>query len=55
VTIKPITVQEAGRRGGKARAEKYSSEQLREWARLGGWLKGRRRKKTRGTQKRGKQ
>jgi hypothetical protein len=41
---KPITVAEAGRRGGKARADKYSAEQLREWSRLGGWPKGRPRK-----------
>jgi len=55
VTNKPITVQEAGRRGGKARAKKYSTEQLSEWAKLGGWPKGRPRKKRLGTQKRGKQ
>ena len=42
---KPITVAEAGRRGGKARAKKHSPEQLREWARMGGWPKGRPRKK----------
>ncbi len=39
-----MTVAEAGRRGGKARAEKYPADQLREWARLGGWPKGRPRK-----------
>jgi len=43
----PMTVTEAGRRGGKARAKKYPHEQLREWARLGGWPKGRPRKKSR--------
>jgi len=47
---KPITVAEAGRRGGKARAERHSHEQLSAWAKLGGWPKGRPRKKT----KRGK-
>ena len=41
---KPLTVQDAGRRGGKARAKKYPHEQLREWAKLGGWPKGRPRK-----------
>jgi len=41
---KPMTVAEAGRRGGKARAKKYSREQLTEWARKGGWPKGRPRK-----------
>ena len=41
---KPITVAEAGRKGGKARAAKHSKEQLREWAKLGGWPKGRPRK-----------
>lgn len=52
---KPLTVQDAGRRGGKARAKKYSPEQLREWAKLGGWPKGRsRKKKKRGMRKRGK-
>jgi len=43
---KPMTVAEAGRKGGKARAKKYSRKQLREWARLGGWPKGRPRKQT---------
>jgi hypothetical protein len=43
----PITVAEAGRRGGKARAKKHPPEQLRVWARLGGWPKGRPRKKGR--------
>jgi len=33
---KPITVAEAGRRGGRARAKKYPPEQLRKWAKLGG-------------------
>lgn len=51
---KPLTVQDAGRRGGKARAKKYPPEQLREWAKLGGWPKGRPRKKTSGARKRGK-
>jgi len=50
---KPLTVQDAGRRGGKARAKKYSPEQLREWAKLGGWPKGRTRKKKREARKRG--
>lgn len=40
-----MTVAEAGRRGGKARARKHTPEQLREWAKLGGWPKGRPRKK----------
>lgn len=51
---KPLTVQDAGRRGGKARAKRYSPEQLRVWAKLGGWPKGRPRKKKRDTRKRGK-
>jgi hypothetical protein len=42
---KPMTVAEAGRRGGKARAKKYSREQLSVWAKRGGWPKGRPRKK----------
>jgi hypothetical protein len=54
VPNKSLTVEEAGRRGGKARAEKYSTQQLREWAKLGGWPKGRPRKKKRGMRKRGK-
>jgi hypothetical protein len=33
---KSITVAEAGRRGGRARAEKYSKATLRKWAKLGG-------------------
>jgi hypothetical protein len=41
---KAMTVAEAGRRGGKARAKKYSRQQLIEWAKLGGWPKGRPRK-----------
>jgi hypothetical protein len=44
-TQKHLTVQEAGRRGGKARAKKYSRKQLRVWAALGGWPKGRSREK----------
>jgi len=40
----PMTVAEAGRRGGKARAKKHSREQLSKWASLGGWPKGRPRK-----------
>jgi len=40
----PMTVAEAGRRGGKARAKKYSREQLTAWAKKGGWPKGRPRK-----------
>jgi hypothetical protein len=51
---KPLTVQDAGRRGGKARAKKYPPEQLRKWAKLGGWPKGRPRKKKRQTERRGK-
>ncbi len=31
-----MTVADAGRRGGKARAKRYPKEQLRKWARLGG-------------------
>jgi len=41
---KPMTVAEAGRRGGKARAKKYSRQQMSEWASKGGWPKGRLRK-----------
>jgi len=41
---KPITVAEAGRRGGKARAARYSKKQLSDWGALGGWPKGRPRK-----------
>jgi general stress protein YciG len=41
---KPMTVVEAGRKGGKARAKNHSMEQLSEWARKGGWPKGRSRK-----------
>lgn len=41
---KPMTVAEAGRRGGKARAKKYSRQQMSEWASKGGWPKGRPRK-----------
>jgi hypothetical protein len=41
---KPITVAEAGRRGGISRAKKYPADQLRKWASLGGWPKGRPRK-----------
>jgi len=52
---KVITVQEAGRRGGKARAERHSREQLKEWAKLGGWPKGRSRKTKPVSKKRGKQ
>ena len=48
---KPMTVAEAGRRGGKARAAKHSKEQLREWAKLGGWPKGRPRKSKAGGKK----
>jgi hypothetical protein len=39
-----MTVQEAGKRGGKARAAKYSPEELSAWGTLGGWPKGRSRK-----------
>ncbi len=35
-----MTVQEAGRRGGKARAGKHSKKQLSAWAKLGGRPKG---------------
>jgi hypothetical protein len=49
---KYLTVQEAGRRGGKERAKRYPPDQLREWAKLGGWPKGRSRKKKRRTKKR---
>lgn len=38
---RPITVAEAGRRGGRVRARKYSSQQFSEWGRMGGWPKGR--------------
>ena len=41
---KPMTVAEAGRLGGEVRAKRYSRKQLSEWARLGGWPKGRPRK-----------
>ena len=41
---KPITVAEAGHRGGTARAKKYTHEQLSEWSKKGGWPKGRPRK-----------
>jgi hypothetical protein len=37
---KPISVAEAGRRGGKARAKKYSREQLIEWAKFGRLAEG---------------
>ena len=49
-----MTVAEAGRRGGKARAKKHSREQLQEWARKGGWPKGKPRKPKQGTKKGGK-
>lgn len=49
---KPMTVAEAGQRGGRARAKKYSRKQLSEWAKRGGWPKGRPRK-TDQTQKEG--
>jgi hypothetical protein len=38
---KSISVAEAGRRGGQARAAKHSKDQIRNWAQLGGWPKGR--------------
>ena len=41
---KPMTVAEAGRRGGQARAAKHSKEEIRNWSKLGGWPKGRPRK-----------
>ena len=41
---KPMTVAEMASLGGKARAEKYSKEQLSKWAKKGGWPKGRPRK-----------
>jgi hypothetical protein len=43
---KPMTVQEAGRRGGKARAEKHSKKELSNWAKLGGRPKGSGKKQT---------
>ena len=43
-----MMVAEAGRRGGKARAKKYSRRQLQTWAKLGGWPKGRPRKQKKG-------
>jgi hypothetical protein len=42
---KPMTVAEMASMGGKARAKKYPKEKLQEWARKGGWPKGRPRKK----------
>jgi hypothetical protein len=33
---KPMTVQEFARKGGLARAKKYTSEQLAKWGKLGG-------------------
>jgi len=33
---KALSVQEAGRRGGKSRAARHSAEQLSAWAKLGG-------------------
>ena len=41
---KPMTVAEAGRRGGKARAKEHSAEELSKWGSMGGWPKGRPRK-----------
>jgi general stress protein YciG len=41
---KPMTVSEMASKGGKARAKKYPKEKLQEWARKGGWPKGRPRK-----------
>jgi hypothetical protein len=35
-----MTVQEAGKRGGSARAAKHSKKQLSAWAKLGGRPKG---------------
>jgi len=35
-TNKPMTVEEFARKGGKARARKYSKRQLRAWSKLGG-------------------
>lgn len=51
---KPMTVAEAGRKGGKARAKKYPPEQLSEWASKGGWPKGRPRKPKQGKKGRNK-
>jgi hypothetical protein len=31
-----LVMTEIARKGGKARAEKYPAEQLREWAKMGG-------------------
>ena len=41
---KPMTVSEMASMGGKARAKKYPKKKLQEWARKGGWPKGRPRK-----------
>lgn len=41
---KSLTIEEFSRRGGLARARKYSKKQLREWSKLGGKLGGRPRK-----------
>ncbi len=41
---KPMTVAEMASLGGKARAAKHTKEQLSEWAKKGGWPKGRPRK-----------
>jgi hypothetical protein len=41
---KAMTVAEMASLGGKARAKKYPKEKLQEWARKGGWPKGRPRK-----------
>jgi hypothetical protein len=40
VKRKTVTVQEAGRRGGKARAKKYDKATLSRWAKKGGRPKG---------------
>jgi len=43
---KALTVQEAGRRGGKARAARHSKKLLSAWAKLGGRPKGSGKKQT---------
>ena len=42
---KPVTVSEAGRKGGQAVLKKYGKRQLRAWGKLGGQP---RKKKSRG-------
>ena len=40
-----LTISEVARMGGRATVKKYGRKQLREWGRLGGYPKGRPRKK----------